>query len=608
MYAFSVRKNTKNEGVETIASTNALRAYPIAQDFFIIRVVASMTNKQIARFLKETASLIELTGGNPFRGRAFDRAARTIERLDEPVEDLLAAGTLTDVPGIGAGLATQIQTLIAFGSFELRDELLAALPPGLLETLRVKGLGAKKVRKLWKMLGVTNLEELEEAATVGRLAELDGFGAKTQENILKNVKLLKTYRERRHYARVFTQVEALIEVLRGQAGIVRVEPAGALRRKLETIDVADLIVATDDPATAQATLAAVLDTEDTSDAEDPTVFAATLADGLPLCIHLAQPERFGTAWWFATGAEAHIAAFEDAYGAPADHADEEAVYAQAGLAFIAPALREDADALRAAEAGTLPCLITEDDLCGSLHNHSTYSDGAHTLAQMAERARQMGLSYFGICDHSRSLKIANGMPVERVLKQQNEIRQLNRDYEHNNGAPFRIFSGIESDILADGALDYPDEVLASFDFVVASVHTRFNMTEAEATERVLRAVRNPYTTILGHPTGRLLLAREGYPLDHQAVINACAEHGVALELNANPYRLDLDWRWIREATRQGVMISINPDAHAMDDLAYVRWGIAVARKGWLTAEQCLNALSLDAFTAWLAARQTERVA
>ncbi len=563
-----------------------------------------MTNKQIARFLKETASLIELTGGNPFRGRAFDRAARTIERLEEPVEDLLAAGTLTDIQGIGAGLAGQIQTLLDFGSFELRDELLAALPPGLLETLRIKGLGAKKVRKLWKTLGVTNLEDLEEAAVMGRLAELDGFGAKTQDNILKNIKLLKSYRARRHYATAIAQVEMLVEALRGQPGIARVEPAGALRRKLETIDAADLVVATDDPATARASLAAVLGTEDTSDILEASVFTGALEDGLPLRVYFASPQRFGTAWWRHTGSEAHVAAFEEAHGAPADQADEAAVYAQAGLAFVEPELREDADALRAA---TLPRLITEDDLRGSLHNHSTYSDGAHTLRQMAECARRMGLSYFGICDHSQSLRIANGMPVERVIEQQEEIRRLNQEFEQDGDAPFRIFSGIESDILADGALDYPDDVLASFDFVVASVHTRFNMTEEQATDRVLRAVSNPYTTILGHPTGRLLLAREGYPLDHQAVIDACAQHGVALELNAHPYRLDLDWRWIRKATRQGVMISINPDAHAMDGLYDVRWGVAVARKGWLTADQCLNALPLDAFTAWLAARQTERV-
>jgi len=566
-----------------------------------------MTNKQIARYFKETASLIELTGGNAFRARAFDRAARTLERLEAPASALLDAGTLTDIPGIGAGLASDVRTLIDHGSFELRDELLAALPPGLLETLRVKGLGAKKVRTVWKALGVTNLEELEAAAATGRLADLDGFGEKTQENILHHVKLLKTYRARRHYAAVVALVEPLLETLRRQPGFVRVETTGALRRKLETIDTAELIIATDDRAAARSALASVVDAVDAPDKDDPSVVTGRFDDGLLLRIYLVAPNRFGAAWWHHTGSEAHVQAFVETYGPPADAAEEEAVYRQAGLVFVEPELREGADALEAAAEDRLPRLITVADLQGSLHNHSTYSDGTHTLRQMAERARSMGLSYFGICDHSRSLQVANGMPVERVLEQQEEIRRLNQTFAQDGGAPFRIFSGIESDILADGALDYPDDVLASFDFVVASIHTRFNMSEQKATERVIRAVSNPYTTILGHPTGRLLLAREGYPLDHRAVIAACAEHDVVLEINAHPYRLDLDWRWIRHATQQGVRLSINPDAHGMDELHHVRWGVAVARKGWLTPDQCLNALPLDAFARWLTARRPERV-
>ena len=559
-----------------------------------------MTNKKIAGVLKETAALVHLTGGNAFRARAFESAARTIEKMDEPAEARLAEGTLTDVRGIGAGLAAQILELTERGSFELRDGLLAEIPPGLHDVLRVKGLGAAKVRRLWQELGITSLDELEEAAGAGRLASLSGFGAKTQANVLANVQRLKKYRQRRRYADALGEALPVLEQLRALPDVQRAELSGELRRSLETVGEVRLVAA----ATDVRAVREGLDLEEADGRPGEAVLTGTLPDGLGLRVLVAAPERFGTAWWRDTGAEAHLEAFEQTSGTPDVQADEADVYALAGLSFVPPELREGAGELEAARDGRLPELITEADLRGVLHNHSTYSDGAHSIEEMAGAARQMGFAYFGLCDHSQSLGIANGLSPERVREQREEVQQLNAAYadSHDDGGrPFKIFHGIESDILGDGALDYDDDTLALFDFVVASVHSGFGMTEREMTERVVRAVENPYTSILGHATGRLLLSREGYRLDHERVIAACAECGVALELNANPYRLDLDWRWVRRATERGVLISINPDAHATDQLGYVRWGVAVARKGWLTAAECLNAKPLAEFEEWLLA-------
>ena len=558
-----------------------------------------MTNKHIAAVLKDTAALVVLTGGNAFRARAFESAARTLDKMDEPAEERLAGGTLTDVRGIGEGLAAQILELTERGSFALRDELLAEIPPGLHDVLRVKGLGAKKVRRLWQDLGVTSLEDLERAAREGRLAELSGFGTKTQANVLENVQRLKEYRQRRRYADALAEALLMLETLRAVPDVRRAELSGELRRNLETVGEIRLVAAVTDVGAVREALG--LEEGDVDPETSEPVLTGTLPSGLPLRVLVVPPERFGTAWWRDTGAEAHLQTFERAAGAPDDHGDEADVYAEAGLAFVPPELREGAGEIEAARDGRLPDLIIEADLRGVLHNHSTYSDGAHTLEEMAGAARQMGFAYFGLCDHSQSLGIANGLSPERVREQREEVRRLNAAYAEGGGRPFKIFHGIESDILDDGSLDYDDDTLALFDFVVASVHSGFGMTEREATHRVVRAIENPHTSILGHATGRLLLSREGYPLDHEAVIAACAEHGVALELNANPYRLDLDWRWVRRATEQGVLIAINPDAHATDQLGYVRWGVAVARKGWLTAAQCLNAKPLPDFEAWLPA-------
>lgn len=562
----------------------------------------SMMNKEIARVLQETASLIELTGGNPFRARALSSAARTLRGLDESAADRLAAGTLTDISGIGDGLAAQIEELLARGSFELRDELLNAVPAGLLDVLRVKGLGTKKVRTLWKELGITTLDELEAAAADGQVAQLDGFGTKTQSNILHNVKLLHQYSAQRRYADAYHDVQPLLDALRTTDAVDAATLTGALRRKQETVSDAALIVASDAVGAVQSMLAGRDLNTTAHDTEHGTRLDGTLPDDLPLHVWVTPPARFGTALWHTTGAEAHCSAFIETHGPPDDHAEETSVYAAAGLPAIPPELREGHDELQAAAENALPTLITEDDLHGSLHNHSTYSDGAHSLRAMAEAARASGLSYFGICDHSQSLTIADGLSPDRVREQQAEIDALNEAFAADDGPPFRIFSGIESDILKDGSLDYTDDVLASFDLVVASIHSGFNMSKEEATTRLIRAIEHPATTILGHATGRLLLIREGYPIDHERVIAACAEHNVAIELNANPHRLDMDWRWIRTATEQGALIAINPDAHATDELRNVRWGIAAARKGWLTPAQCLNAKPLDAFSEWLDAR------
>jgi DNA polymerase (family 10) len=551
-----------------------------------------MTNKDVASVLQQTADLIELTDGNPHRARAFSRAARTLSNLDGAAADRLDAGTLTDVSGIGDAMADHVAEVLRTGTFDLHDELLNAVPPGLLEVMRVKGLGTKRTRRLWQELDITSLDQLEAAAETDRITNLSGFGAKTQKNILENVRRLRAYDAQWRYADAWSALAPFLDKVRALDEVQRAAPTGALRRHRETVETAEMIVAVNDEDAFERHLEDLLET---SVAREDRLLTATLPEGVPLRVTLTSPSVFGTAWWRTTGAPAHRETFEDAHGAPADHPTEDALFAAADLPLIPPELREGAGELEAAAHNELPSLITVGDLRGCLHNHSTYSDGSHSLREMAEAARTLGFSYFGICDHSQSLQIANGLSPAEVRDQRAEVRELNADLDDD----LRVFHGIESDVLRDGSLDYEDAILAQFDFVVASVHTGFSMTEAEATERVIRAVRNPHTRILGHPTGRLLLVREGYPLDHERVIEACAEHDVALELNANPYRLDLDWRWVRRATDAGVLISINPDAHATGELEYVKWGVAAARKGWLTPDQCLNAKSLSDFAAWV---------
>ncbi len=555
-----------------------------------------MSNDDVAQILQEAADLLELTGGNPHRARAFSRAARSLRGLEDEVTDRLDEGTLINVPGIGKAIAEHVQDIVEGGSFDLRDKLLSAVPPGLMDVMRVNGLGTKRTRRLWTDLDVTSLDELEQAAEKDQITTLDGFGTKTQQNILKNLRQLRRYDAQWRLADAWTALNPLLQELRAIDAVDRAEITGPLRRHQPTVEQAEVVTGTAEPGAVQNWISSRL--QDAS-SDNESIVTGRLPEGLPVRVHLAAPDQFGTVLWRTTGTADHCSAVETINGPPAHHADEESLYGAAGLVPIPPALRENRGEVKAAAEDALPSLLTRDDLAGCLHNHSTYSDGSQSLRQMAEAARNQGFSYFGICDHSQSLRIADGLSPEQVRKQQAEVNRLNEAFVEDAGEAFRIFHGIESDILSDGALDYEPNVLDLFDFVVASVHTGFNMSEKEATQRLVRAVENPYTRILGHPTGRLLLQREGYPIDHTRVIEACAEHDVALELNANPHRLDLDWSWIRRATDRGVLISINPDAHAIREIDYMKWGVAVGRKGWLTPPQCLNAKSLNAFTRWL---------
>lgn len=558
-----------------------------------------MTNKKIARTLKLAASLIELTGGNAFRARAYAGAARAVDGLDEAVTVMIASGGLRELRGIGSGIAADIETLVESGSFDTLDQLIAAVPPGLLDVLRVKGLGPKRARTLWTELGVTTLDDLEAMALTGRIAALSGFGKKTEEKLLAEVHQLREYLKQRHYFHAVEAVQPVLDALHASGAASRAEPAGELRRRAEIVSAIE-VVAAGERGAIRAAVEGVAETAETS---ATGALAFTLPDGLPLTIHLAEVPAFPEALWRHSSSSAHVAAFEERFGPPLAATSEAGIYEAAGLAFIPPELREGTDELDRGAEDRIPRLIETGDLKGTLHNHTTASDGAHTLREMAAAARAMGYQYLGVCDHSQSLVIANGLSVDRLRRQGDEIRALNEEIARDGGPPFRILHGTECDIMPDGSLDFPDDVLAELDLVVASVHMRFGMTEQEATERLIRAVQHPLVDILGHMTGRLLLRREGYPVDHEAVIEACAASGVSIELNANPYRLDMDWRFIRRATEAGVMISINPDAHSTEELRLVEFGVSVARKGWLTADHCLNALPLERFEAWLADRR-----
>ena len=567
-----------------------------------------MDNRALTRSFKLAAQLMELHDENPFKIRAMEGTATALDALSFPVAEVERAG-LPDRTGLSKTAAAKVAELLDTGTFSDLQRLLEVTPPGVVEMLGIKGIGPKKIRSLWRELGLETIEQLREAAETDQVSKLKGFGKKTQESILEALEFAGQSKGKLLYPQAEKLGNELAQLLRTGLQTEQVAVSGEVRRRLETIEVVRLVAAIDNPAKAHELLAATAGLTPDPRRSGPFAWRGTATEsGTQVEVLLVKPEDFTTEVFLNSAAEAHLS--EPLTNPQLQHStlrqlarrekfqQEEALYERAGLQFIVPELREGLGEIALAAEQKLPQLLEDADLRGSLHNHSTYSDGNHSIREMATWLRDHNYQYLGLCDHSQAAHYANGLSVERVRQQHQEIDQLNAEL-----APFRIFKGIESDILGDGSLDYPSDVLASFDFIVASVHSNLKMDEAKATNRLLRAIENPYTTMLGHPTGRLLLRRQGYPIDYKAVIDACAQHQVIIEINANPWRLDLDWRWVRYALDQGVQLSINPDAHHTDGYADMRYGVLMGRKGHLTKEMTFNAKSVEEIAAYFEARK-----
>jgi DNA polymerase (family 10) len=565
----------------------------------------SVTRDQVVDVLQRIALLLELQGENPFKVRAYHNGARALEMLEGDLGTLVREDQLKGIPGIGEALREKISTLVTTGKLPYYEELVAQFPPKLFELFDVPGLGPKKIKALYEQLNVASLADLEKACQNDRIAALDGFGAKTQEKLLHSLETLKQGAGR-HLASVAAHASAtLLEDLRAHPDTIRLSAGGSTRRRNETVHDIDIIVSTRNPAAISRAFREHPLVDRVLAAGD-TKSSVMLKNGLQADLRVVSDEEYPFALMYFTGSKEHnivlrglaqdrgwtlneyrLAPVKKGAAKIPRIRDERDIYELFGFDYIEPELRENRGEFEAAAKHKLPDLVKLEQLKGTFHNHTRASDGRNTLAEMAAAAQELGLQYLGIADHSKASFQANGLDAARLKKQIAEIKALNKDFDG-----FRLFSGTECDILKDGSLDFSDSVLAQLDYVVASVHSSFTLGEAEMTKRLIRAMENPHVTMLGHMTGRLLLKRESYAVNIPAVLDAAAETGTFIELNADPHRLDMDWRWWRLAKEKGVQCVINPDAHATDGLQNLYFGIGAARKGWLTKTDVVNCLPL----------------
>ena len=569
-----------------------------------------MDKEQVAAVLTEIGTLLELKGENPFKTRAYHNAARTLEGLAEPLDKIVSEGRLGEIKGFGDALVDKITKLVTTGNLPYYDELKASVAPGLIEMLGIPSLGPKKVKKLHDELGVDTIEALEAACKAGKVAVLDGFGEKTQTKILEGIAFKRQFASKHHLHKALAVAQPILESLRQHPDVTRCSTAGSLRRWKETIGDIDFLVSSRQPAEVIeffVTQPGVLSVS----AKGDTKASVIVEGGIQADLRVVSDAEYPFALAYFTGSKEHNIVMRqraiarglrlNEYGLfrsteetrdPALRLPcntEEDIFRALDLAYVEPELREDHGEFAAAEAGQLPRLLEWTDLRGSLHNHSNWSDGHETLEQIAAHAEELGLNYWAITDHSRASFQANGLSPERLTQQLADIAVVNQKLA-DTGTDFRLLTGTEVDILKE-RLDFPDDVLAQLDVVVASLHVA-GSDEADNTKRLIRAAENPYVHMLGHLTGRLLLERNPYPVNQQAVIDACAATGTWIELNASPWRFDLDWRLWHYARSKGVKCVVNCDAHRLDHFGYLRLGAGVARKGWLTKGDVVNTLSL----------------